>query len=300
MAPESDDMNDMRKSIRGETSTAMYKRLNDIERGRTNQAGKEVNKFSVTYQFDPRAQLEGYIIPVASVDPDSGAYTYEDSGKIFYMERPIDINSYVRVSCSCSNYYFVHGWYNYNAGAHLGQKPMPYPGKSSSSETVMNMTKSPGMCKHLMMFTMLLLNGGILSKVGTKGFNFNFQDIRNRTEKLQIPRKLADSGDWGNHLRQLQRTLRNADRRHVAQYGNDSLTDKFKKWERSNMGKNSISFDNFMSTQRKNARDKYYSNAPIQDFSGDINKIRDQYGAYTDDILTDRVSKVLDLFRHQK
>ena len=294
---DSEDISTMKKAIRGEGDSALRKEMSDEERERNKD--KEVNKFSLSYDLEPNAQLSGYIIPVAAVDANTGAYTYGDSGKVFYMENGIDVNSYVRVSCSCSNYYFVHSLYNYWAGAHLGQAPAAYPGKSESSTTVMNVEKSPGMCKHLMMFTMLLLNGGIIDRVGTKGFQFNLQDLRNRTDKLRVPRKLADSGDWGKHLQNLQRTLRNADKRHVAQYGNNDLSSQFKKYEEQEMNRNSITFDKFMNNSRKAARDQYYSNTPLTDFAKNTQDIENYYGQSLDTLRkATKVKSILDLFSH--
>lgn len=298
---DAEDINKMNKAIQGKGGPALDKEMSDEERERVSRSGKEANKFALRYGTDPNAQLSGYIIPVASIDPETGAYTYGDSGKIFYMEKGIDVNSFVRVSCSCSSYYFTMGLYNYWAGAHLGQAPAPYPGKSPSSETIMNMNKSPGLCKHLMMFTMLLLNGGILSRIGTKGFEFNLQDIRNRTDKLQIPRKLADESDWGNHLRNLQRTLRNADKRHVAQYGNKDLSSQFKEFEKQEMNRNSITFDKWRNDTRKAARDKYYSNTPLSDYARDIQDMENYYGQNMNTIRhATNVNRILDLFKHYK
>ena len=296
---DTEDMNDMKAAIRGRGGPALNREMSDRERERGNF--KEVNKFTISYDTDPNAQLSGYVIPVASVDPNTGAYTYGDSGKIFYMEKAIDVNSFVRVQCSCSNYYFVHAWYNYASGAHLGQAPMSYPGRNQDSTTIMNVEKTPGMCKHLMMFTMLLLNGGILSKVGTKGFAFNLQDIRNRTNKIQVPRKLADEGDWGKHMQNLQRTLRNADKRHVAQYKNNDLSSKFKEFEKQEINKNSITFDKWMNSSKKATRDKYYSNNALNNFAKDVQNLEDYYGQNLKMVQNaTTIKRVLDLFRHNK
>ena len=296
MTADSEDMNDMRKAIRGETSAQIDRRLANADKDWENATKKEANKFSLTYD-DKNARLEGYIIPVAAMDSKSGAYTYEDSGRIFYMEKPIDVNSFVRVSCSCTSYYIRNSWYNYQAGAHLGMQPAAYPGKNSYSETVMNVTKSPGMCKHLMMFTMLLLNGGIISKANTKGFQFNMEAIRNRTEKLNVPRKLADSGDWGNHLRELQRSLLKADQRRYSQMG-QTLTDQYNKWKKAQIEHNSITFDKSMNPRKGVNKSTFASNAPMNTFGQDIQNMRAQYGDYADQIMTPRTQRVLDLFRH--
>ena len=292
---DTEDIRDMKKAIRGVTTTTLNRKLNDEERERLEDVGREANKFSLVYDLDPNAQLSGYIIPVASIDPDSGAYTFGDSGKIFYMEKPININSFVRVSCSCSSYFFTCAWYNYQAGAHLGQQPASYPKKTGYSETVLNMKKSPGMCKHLMMFTMLLLNGGIINKADTKGFHFNMQALRNRSEKLTVPRKLADSGDWGKHLRQLQNSLRNADKRRIDKY---SMTPNsaYDEWKKSTVAKNSVTFSKAMNARKGVNKDVYVSNAPTQDWADQLAGVDD----YTKELLKPTVNKVLDLFRHYK
>lgn len=198
---------------------------------------------------------------------------------------------------NCSDYFFTHSYYNYQAGAHLGMQPASYPGKNSYSETIRNMTKSPGMCKHLMMFTMLLLNGGIISKANTKGFQFNMEAIRNRTEKLNVPRKLADSGDWGNHLRELQRSLLKADQRRYSQMG-QTLTDQYNKWKKAQIEHNSITFDKSMNPRKGVNKSTFASNAPMNTFGQDIQNMRAQYGDYADQIMTPRTQRVLDLFRH--
>lgn len=296
MIMDAEDKADMKKAIRGETSAQMNRRLEQADRDWEKATNKEANKFSLTYD-DPNARLEGYIIPVAAIDSKSGAYTYGDSGRVFYMEDPIDVDSFVRVSCSCSDYFFVASWPNYQAGAHLGMQPAAYPGKTGYSETIKNTSKSPGMCKHLMMFTMLLLNGGIISKENTKGFQFNMEEIRNRSEKLNIPRKLADSGDWGNHLRELQRSLRTADQKRIAKYGM-TLTDQYEKWKKAQIEHNSITLDKSLNPRKGVNKDTYLSNAPTQTWGQEIQYVKDTYGDYSGQILTQRTKRVLDLFRH--
>ena len=200
---------------------------------------------------------------------------------------------------NCSSYYFTMGLYNFWAGAHLGQAPAPYPGKNPNSDTIMNETKSPGLCKHLMMLVMLLLDGGILSKIGTKGFSFNLQDIRNRTDKLQIPRKLADERDWANHARQLQRTLRNADKKHIAQF-HDRQTAKevYREYEKSGLARNSIEFNKFMSTKRAAGKDILYGNTPLSDFARDALDYMNSQDYQKDRLRRPKYN--LDLFKHYK
>lgn len=299
MIEDVEDMNKMTKALQGKGNSSLNKQMSDAERERNANLGNETNKFTLSYGTDPNAQLSGYVVPVAAVDPDTGAYTYNESGRIFYMENGIDVNSFVRVSCSCSSYYFTMGLYNFWAGAHLGQAPAPYPGKNPNSDTIMNETKSPGLCKHLMMLVMLLLDGGILSKIGTKGFSFNLQDIRNRTDKLQIPRKLADERDWANHARQLQRTLRNADKKHIAQFHDrQTAKDVYREYEKSGLARNSIEFNKFMSTKRAAGKDILYGNTPLSDFARDALDYMNSQDYQKDRLRRPKYN--LDLFKHYK
>lgn len=304
LVADTDDINKMKQAIRGETSIGNRRAQAKKEEerrasgkgGRYSEKPEEVNKFKIRYNSDdPNAQLDGYIIPVASINPDTGAYTYGDSGKIFYMENPIGIDSIVRVSCSCSSYFFTFSWYNYAHGVHLGQQPAPYPGKADYSETKLNIYKKPGMCKHLMMFTMLLLNGGIISKEGTNNFNTNLQLIRNRAEKLAVPRKLADNSDWGNHLRNLNQMLFRADKMRRAQYTNSThrlkfLDDELDKvspdgyydWSQHKVSSRKVS--GFKGNPRKGLNRDVYTDQGGRDAFGDIMNML-KGSAYGDEIL---------------
>lgn len=272
---DAEDINKMKSAIRGETTIgdrrAAKQREAEGSAGRPVKGEEDVNKFSLRYNADDaNAVLDGYVIPVASIDPDTGAYTYGDSGKVFYMEQGININTICRVSCSCSDYFFRIAWYNWGAGAHLGQQPASYPGKSSNSRTVQNIDKVPGMCKHLMMFTMLLLNGGIIKKEGTTNFEANLQLIRNRAEKLSTPRKLADNTDWGNHLRELNRSLFKADKMRRSQINTEPempevSPDGYYDWAKYNVAKRK---GNYKGNIRKGlTKDTYYSQGALDSFA---------------------------------
>ena len=276
---DASDMNKMKGAIRGETSVGdrRIQKQKEEERkakslpGRYSEKPEEVNQFSVRYNGDDgNAVLDGYVIPVASIDPNNGAYTYGDSGKVFYMEEGININTICRVSCSCSDYFFRIAWYNYDAGAHLGQQPASYPGKTSYSTTVQNVDKTPDLCKHLMMFVMLLLNGGIIKKEGTVNFDANLQLIRNRAEKLSVSRKLADNSDWGNHLRNLNQRLFQADRMRRSQISKppempEPSPDGYYDWAQYNIAKRK---GNHKGNIRKGlTRDAYNSQGAVDSFA---------------------------------
>lgn len=170
--------------------------------GSLGEIGKE--RFDINFGDEISQHLTGSIIPVAFTGANVYGQSFGASGKIFYLEEPITINNPVRVSCSCSDYHYTIAWYNDSSGAHLGTSPAPYPNRSGTgSKPVRNTGKNPGLCKHLMVVVMLLMNGGIIDTVGSKNFHQNRDIIMNRAEKLNVPRKLAE----GNKLNKMYEKL---------------------------------------------------------------------------------------------
>lgn len=135
---------------------------------------------------------EGIVIPCTKDPNESDAYSdyFLPSGRFFYSKTGITLNNLCAVSCSCSSYRYTFAEYNSREKAHLGPKPDSYrhvkvtreitkynskTGKDEvkkrvtervfrrdPSETVLNKNKAPGLCKHLMLFALLLLSGEIL------------------------------------------------------------------------------------------------------------------------------------------
>lgn len=171
---------------------------------------ENIEKLDVAFGEDINSRLTGTIIPVTNTSTPSEGKSFGAGGKIFYLEQPIDINQLCRVECSCSDYYYRCAWYNYEAGAHLGAKPNPYPNRTGKTETVQNKFKMTGLCKHLMVMAMLLLNGGIMKGIGEGTFDAYKQVIKDRDSKLNIPRKLADGNELERMYTQLNRNITKA------------------------------------------------------------------------------------------
>lgn len=119
---------------------------------------------------DTFKEYGGLLIP-CTVDPSINN-DYSDnflpSGRYFYSKTGITLNNLCCVSCSCSSYRYTFAEYNANAKAHLGPVPTKYRTASPRrwrrlrNESVLNVHKKPGLCKHLMLFSMLLLSGELL------------------------------------------------------------------------------------------------------------------------------------------
>lgn len=170
----------------------------------------ELSRLDIQFGEDILSRLTGYIIPVANTASTKKGETYGTSGKIFYTEEGISVNNIAAVNCSCSDYYVRCGWYNYEAGAHLGPKPVSLKGRNNGDETVMNIHKSPGLCKHLMVLVSLLLNGGILNDMSTSMVDMARGQILKRDEKLIIPRKIAEGEQINRMWSTLTRNLKKA------------------------------------------------------------------------------------------
>lgn len=179
--------------------------------------------------------LTGFIIPVADTSRASMGQSFAESGKVFYLRSPITPNSLVRVSCTCSDYYYTISPYNYKAGAHLGPKPT-FPSTSNKVKPVRNQQKNPGLCKHLMMMVVLLLNGGILSGANSNKAKYWRDLVVNRSEKLVVPKKLTDENELRRMYAGVNDTINtvNYQRKNQAQQRKD-----FNIWKSVTMAANS-------------------------------------------------------------
>lgn len=188
----------------------------DTTKGILNQSGNLYEKPEILDIERPgqlNDRLGGFIIPVANTDTASFGHSFGSNGKFFYSKDSISLNTPVRVSCSCSNYYYVFGWYNYEHGVHLGVKPTPYKKyakKGRKPQPVQNVTKTPGMCKHLMLFSTLLLNGGILQSVELHNvLNLNEVAVaKQNIEHLTIPKKLISEPEIERLMTKMSKDLK--------------------------------------------------------------------------------------------
>ena len=153
---------------------------------------------------------EGIVIPCTQDPTESNSFSdyMLPSGRFFYSKEGITLNNPCAVSCSCSSYRYTFAEFNSRDKAHLGPKPAKYqPVKQIRDITkydpktkeykrvgaveerifrntapVLNKTKKPGLCKHLMLFALLLLSGEII-----KGYQ-NVGELRKELKDMEKTR----------------------------------------------------------------------------------------------------------------
>lgn len=99
--------------------------------------------------------------------------TTNDSGRGFsVVSNEISEDSEIQVWCSCSDYYWTMQFYNCEHGADVYQKyPSRYIPKTKAgfeafkqNKPLRNPSRSPGMCKHLMLLLATLMEKGVIEK----------------------------------------------------------------------------------------------------------------------------------------
>lgn len=102
--------------------------------------------------------------------------------KYLIVDNHIPLKTEIRVKCSCSDYYYTWGWYNFQHGVHIGKRPLPYlhHSKFENGEpvTIRNVNKRPGVCKHLLLFFALLMNDEILNKSARVNSNYARNELK--------------------------------------------------------------------------------------------------------------------------
>lgn len=130
-----------------------------------------------------------------------------NKNKFIVFSSRIPLKSEIRVSCSCSDYFFTFQWYNSEAKCNIGQKPPKYKkyiglnAKERRSLTpIRNPRRLPGLCKHQLLFLALLMQNGVLdisqpvlsnlNKSSSKIQILSRQDITNVLSNLKAETEL--------------------------------------------------------------------------------------------------------------
>jgi hypothetical protein len=87
-----------------------------------------------------------------------------ENDKFVIVDKVIPLTAETRVTCSCSDFFYTFSYYNYEHGCLLGPKPPPYKKYTGSDSIVIkrNIRETPGVCKHLMLFFAMLMDGKTL------------------------------------------------------------------------------------------------------------------------------------------
>ena len=123
--------------------------------------------------------------------------TTNDSGRGFsVVSKNIPEDSEIQVWCSCSDYYWTFQYYNCdNEVDKYGKYPERYIPKSKAgyeafkqNKPIRNPSRSPGMCKHLMLLLATLMDKGIIEDKSNmqKYYRANYSNFQMQ-QRLSIP-----------------------------------------------------------------------------------------------------------------
>jgi hypothetical protein len=122
-------------------------------------------------------EIERYILEGNDIIGDKVVIQKTTNKKKFYLiPKNISLNTQVAVRCTCSDFYYTFAWYNADHKCLLGRRPPAYykltkkDGKGFKPER--NPEKTPGVCKHLLLFFSLLMENRVLRRSSklSKGF----------------------------------------------------------------------------------------------------------------------------------
>lgn len=112
-------------------------------------------------------ELRDYIAAGNTVYNGKYVVQSRNNGNVYLvMDKNISPDTICKVRCSCASFTFDIAWYNNQHGCLIGDKPLPHPkfmlGDKTSTDTVRNMDKTPGLCKHLMLLMSMLMKDGFI------------------------------------------------------------------------------------------------------------------------------------------
>ena len=242
------DVDKLRKAV---TTGDKFSEINDKRKF----IGRDIDRVDVDYGEEISKYLDGCIIPCATNGSSKLGENFKTDGRFFYLAKPIDLNSYARVSCSCSDYYHTFAYYNNKEGCHLGTAPANTSASAINDKSPKrNVNGNIGMCKHLMMFVMLLITGGIITPLDEATYIKDRKAILNREEKLVVPRKLAEGTSLNRIYNRLSKNIK------------ETMQDRAN--EAGIAGKYSSEFSEYLQRQRSIRAKKLQTGA----YKGSINK----------------------------
>ena len=150
-------LNDMLKN----TKKAFPKRFSSSKEANTRVSRMIITPFVGTKILSVRADVKGEAEPKTykviitfqdieyslEQDADHWIRVKSSPGKTVWM-APLTANNRVQVRCSCLDFYFTFGYWNWTVGSLYGRKPKPYVRKTKTYPE-RNPTHTPGLCKHL-------------------------------------------------------------------------------------------------------------------------------------------------------
>lgn len=109
----------------------------------------QFESMGVTTEFLHQINLNFLGLEVTYDQRDIGTHlvVLDVTGRKVFIEKPDFYRTRCLVRCSCPDFYFTYGYWNYSQGALFGPRPRPYVRKSNRGPR--NPGHYPGLCKHL-------------------------------------------------------------------------------------------------------------------------------------------------------
>ena len=89
-------------------------------------------------------------------------YSFAYEGDLYWAKKHKMTNT-VKVNCSCSDFYYTFGYYNWRTQTLFGKKPIPYQRKTTTRPE-RNPQHLPGLCKHIYWCLIELYELGIMNQ----------------------------------------------------------------------------------------------------------------------------------------
>lgn len=131
-------------------------------------------------------------------------------GDMIHVETLITLDDKVRVNCTCSQFFYTFAWYNADHQALIGAKPPAYVApvnnklhklRDKNSVTVRNVSKLPGLCKHLQYFISYLIDKNIIIAKDSRYVKQVYNSESGLNKVKEIMQKSENNGILGNEAK---------------------------------------------------------------------------------------------------
>lgn len=160
-------------------------------------------KYADENEFPPQDVLKVVLDHPADFFPNATVFKTSNADGYTVISNQIPYDSEIRVWCSCSDYYWTFQYYNMqtysknNTGSvnlyGSSNYPKTYNYKSERGKNakapLRNPSRSPGMCKHLMLLLAMLMKEKVITdgKNGlTKFYNANYTQFIQKNKKQRV------------------------------------------------------------------------------------------------------------------
>ncbi len=172
-----------------------------------------------------------------------------NKNKFLLITNKIPLTSEIRVKCTCADFFYTFAWYNADHKVLIGLRPPRYQSyakltkkQSSNIQPLRNPHKHAGVCKHLLLFLAMLMDGGIINKSTplTSNYNKNSKkiDTLSRQDMSDVINKLnAELAKENKEHREIRTNLAAQDREAAAKRAKQKRLNDLRKNNKGRWGR---------------------------------------------------------------